>query len=404
MRSPLLLGGLLLFGACNLPPKDPFVAAEGALRRHDLLRALQAFDAVPVKHERYPEARAAAAGVEQRMRRCHELILEALMLRAEWRDAEALEALHRAFDHWPGQPNLHLWIATTKKRMRLFAASSDDAVTAPEWPAAPLVETAPGSVGPAAAATNLGATPDAAKDDPATTRRDPVEVPSRGPLPMVPMQSSQAADPTAAANAPPTGEVANTAHDVAPALPQNAPPSGIPGSAPQTGEQPVASTANQAPVTAPTTGVAAGHALPSGPVSTSTVGKPVTEAASDPIGKPIHRSEVASAPEQTANNERRVPSAMDPVALGLVAVAKNLGRGERTVAVRDLIELARRFPGDERVNRRLSRLLHQRALMHYGAGAVAAAVADWQRVLLIDPGNETVRRMWKRAVAESPQK
>jgi hypothetical protein len=94
----------------------------------------------------------------------------------------------------------------------------------------------------------------------------------------------------------------------------------------------------------------------------------------------------------------------DPVALGLVSVAASLGRGELIVAVRDLIELARRFPTDARANRRLSRLLHQRALMHYGAGAVAAAVADWQRVIEIDPGNDQVHRLLSRAIAELPPK
>jgi cytochrome c-type biogenesis protein CcmH/NrfG len=65
------------------------------------------------------------------------------------------------------------------------------------------------------------------------------------------------------------------------------------------------------------------------------------------------------------------------------------------------MELARRFPKDDRVNFRLSRLLHQRALMHYGSGAIATAIADWQRVLAIDPSNQKARGMLERALAES---
>ncbi|HIE69088.1 MAG TPA: hypothetical protein EYP98_02415 [Planctomycetes bacterium] len=376
MRRALLLSGLLLFGACNLPPKDPFVAAERALRRNDLLRALQAYDAVPVKHERYPDARAAAGDVEQRLRRCHELILEALMLRAQWRDAEALGALNRAAVHWPGQPSLRLWIATTEKRMRLFTDREGVAAAAPGSPAAPLVETVPGPAGPTAVAMDVGSTLEVTQDDPATTRA-PVEVPSRGPLPMVPMQGTRAADPTATANAKP------------------------PRAAQQASEQPHALSANQAPTTTLPPHVSTEQAARSVPAITASPGRPV---ASNPTDKPLRHASAAAAPQQLAPKSRRVPLADDPVALGLVSVAASLGRGELIVAVRDLIELARRFPGDARTNRRLSRLLHQRALMHYGAGAVAAAVADWQRVIEIDPGNDQVRRLLSRAIAELPPK
>lgn len=393
MRRALLLSGLLLFGACNLPPKDPFVAAERALRRNDLLRALQAYDAVPVKHERYPDARAAAGDVEQRLRRCHELILEALMLRAQWRDAEALVALNRAVDHWPGQPSLRLWIATTEKRMRLFTDREGVAAAAPASPAAPLVETVPGPAGPTAVAMDVGSTLEVTQDDPATTRA-PVEVPSRGPLPMVPMQGTRAADPTATANAKPPR--AGHAGEQQPGTSRE-----IPESAQQASEQPHALSANQAPTTILPPHVSTEQAARSVPAITAAPGRPV---ASNPTDKPLRHASAAAAPQQLAPKSRRVPLADDPVALGLVSVAASLGRGELIVAVRDLIELARRFPGDARANRRLSRLLHQRALMHYGAGAVAAAVADWQRVIEIDPGNDQVRRLLSRAIAELPPK
>ena len=110
---------------------------------------------------------------------------------------------------------------------------------------------------------------------------------------------------------------------------------------------------------------------------------------------------VANQASTSAQSSVRWRTSEDPVALGLVSVEGNLSRGELTTAVRDLIELARRFPTDLRVNRRLGRLLHQRALMHYGQGAVAAAVADWQRVLEIEPGNTAVQHLLERALLES---
>ena len=87
--------------------------------------------------------------------------------------------------------------------------------------------------------------------------------------------------------------------------------------------------------------------------------------------------------------------------LGLVVVEARLGRGELALAVRDLLELSGRFSDDVRVNRRLSRLLHQRALMSYGQGSVAAAVTDWRRVLEIEPDNLAVKKLLQRALAES---
>ena len=50
----------LLAVGCALQPQDPFLRAERALQRDDLLRSLSAFDSVPVAHPRYPEARARA--------------------------------------------------------------------------------------------------------------------------------------------------------------------------------------------------------------------------------------------------------------------------------------------------------------------------------------------------------
>lgn len=408
MKRASVLMGALLVSACNIPPKDPFAAAEHALARNDLLRALQAYDAVPVKHVRYPDARAAAGDVEQRMRRCHELILEALMLRAEWRDKEALERLERAADHWPGQPSLQLWIAATEERLRLFG--DRHAETAEHQPAAPvpLIEIQKPGQGGVVMSHGVPA-PVAVGDDVASgdgSEREatrivvgPVEVPSRGPLPMVPMESKPAREQGSGEVQPPVAiQQPSTAPE--PSARSSQPEHSDPGPTGKPDVQPVAQTE-------PTTsgsGTVGGQ--PESPVAVA--GESRSESAQPE--EPARPSEVVKSPPSPVaapagpTPTRRLPMSQDPVALGMVSVEAALGRGELTVAVRDLIELARRFPDDKRVNVRLSRLLHQRALMHYGSGAVAAAIADWQRVLKIEPDNQRVRRLLQRARAESQSK
>ena len=391
----IALTALLLGTACNIPPKDPFAAAEHALRHNDLLRALQAYDAVPVAHVRYPDARAGAGDVEQRMRRCHELILEALMLRAEWRDAEALDALQRARQHWPQQPSLNQWIAATEKRLQLFAERGSVAETpATEVPSSPMVEVAkigtpqlpvatdvgdrePGSRGPEPSAAPLAvgepssnASESSTPLSPAETSqpvRQPVVVvpPSNPPKPLLPGPSAQAVRGESSANAPQS--VAS------------------PGAIGAEGRKPspadsMENDSHENP------SVAAPQSAPSAVAPSSSA------AAEDSTPTPKSESVVVV---------KRLPQGEDPVVLGLVAVEARLGRGELALAVRDLIELARRFPADARVNRRLVRLLHQRALVNYGQGSVVAAVTDWRRVLEIEPDNRVVRKLLQRAVAES---
>ena len=123
MRRLLSLSTLFL-AACATPT-DAFVLAERSLLRQDLPGALVAFDTVPVSHERYPEARATALGVEQRMRRGHELLLEALLLRAEWRDREALAVLRRAQHIWPHMPSVDALITATEHRFALLGGEPD---------------------------------------------------------------------------------------------------------------------------------------------------------------------------------------------------------------------------------------------------------------------------------------
>lgn len=149
--------------SCVTTPADPFARGEVALARRDLPAALGAFDAVPVGHARYPDARANAAVVERDLRRCHEAVHEALRLRAEWRDRAALAALQRAHAAWPAMPGLDGLIAATEARCRELAptaptdhAAAQRAITAqgvsvPATPAGEYAVAAPAPMPPVAA-------------------------------------------------------------------------------------------------------------------------------------------------------------------------------------------------------------------------------------------------------------
>lgn len=380
----IALSALLLGTACNIPPKDPFVAAERALRGNDLLRALQAYDAVPVAHVRYPDARAAAGDVEQRMRRCHELILDALRLRSEWRDAEALEALQRAAQHWPQQPSLKQWISATEKRLQLFADRGTSAdMPVAEMPASPIVEVARIGRPQQSVATESAASEVAVSNDgPPPVGAEPKH--------FWPSQPSGASPVTGLE--PVEVPAANVPQPMLPEAPRNptkiAPPVAV--AEPSTSGSPAPSSANTESAADPVF-VEPVASNPRGAGSSNAGGKPA-------VAAPESSTTTKPSP---VKQPQRLPTGEDPVVLGLVAVEARLGRGELVLAVRDLIELSRRFTDDVRVNRRLSRLLHQRALMSYGQGSVAAAVTDWRRVLEIDPSNHATKKLLKRAMAES---
>lgn len=328
----LLLAPWPALAGCALAPSDPFVAAERALRRDDLLGALRAYDTVPVAHPRYPDARAAAVEIELRMRRCQELILEALLLRGEWRDRDALATLQRAREQWPTAPSLQAWVDATERRLALFGSrqhgSSPAAkVTAGATPV-PLL---------AAHALVVVAAPPAADDAPADEPAPPAQRPPHAEADgsFAPEAGDRAAPPAA-----PGGETAASRADLAPAR-----------------------------------GAAAAGEAARAPAAKGSPGPGQDPAPAIALGE-------------------------DPVASGLVAVEARLGGGDLAAAVGELIELSSRFPDDARVRVRLGRLLHQRALLAYGQGSLAAAIADWQRVLEIEPQNRSVAQMLERARAE----
>jgi tetratricopeptide (TPR) repeat protein len=293
----------LLLAGCTMKPADPFVVAERARARHDLAQALQAYDGVAVEHPRYPEARAAALAVESDMRRSHELLLEALLLRAEWRDREALTVLRRVRELWPESAGVKVLISATEQRLRLMGNVIG---TTPALPPAPRAI------------------------------RELVHDPKAEPHVEL---GTQAAMPAGEASAPAAG----------------GPPAG-----------------NQE----------------QGPVSGSQSGSAATTSAATTSSGTMGAS---SAPSSSVQG-------IDPVASGLVAVETSLCRGQLEAAVAALLELARRFPDDARVTIRLVRLLHQRALLRYGEGALAAAITDWRRVLELAPDHAAARQML--AIAE----
>ena len=283
MRRPRTSLLLLCLAACATQMQDPFETAEHALREHDLVGALLAYDAVPASHPRYPEAHAAAASIEGRIRRCHEMLLEALTLRSEWRDADALGFLRLARAVWPAMPAVDGLIAATETRLRMFEPGSD-----------------------------------------AEARPDPV-----------------------------------------------APP------------------AAPAPVIEPRTAV-----LPAG---SAAAGEPFVAAeVSQPQQVPAPASDNATSVAVHGGGA----SSTDAVARGLVQVESRLARSDLQGAVADLFELARRFPSDARVQVRLARLLHQRALLLYGQGAVSGAIADWEQLLEMCPSHPLAAEMLRAARAE----
>lgn len=264
---------LLFLTACAVAPTDPFRDAEAALAAGDLPTALAAFDSVPVAHPRYPEARAAAIGVERRLRRSHEELLAALALRAEWRDPEAAATLERVLVMWPDMPGIQRLLVATRERADLLALRSPRPVAAPSLPSGPASEAAP-----------------------------------------------------AVASAPPVAVV-----EIAVAAPPSAPVAGT-----------------------------------------------------------------AATPQ--AADEADADAAA--VATALAEVETLLQRGKLADGIERLRAMAGEYATGPQVRSRLVRVLHQRALLSYGRGALSAAVADWQEVLALEGDHRLARSMLQSAQAE----
>lgn len=116
--------------ACNLQPAgrahdgDPFARAEAARARGELTDALCAFDQVTPDDPRYASARLQAAALEQRLRLHHELVLQGLRLRGEWRSDEAIAAFGEALAAWPEDERAAQLLAATLLRRVAVAAPS----------------------------------------------------------------------------------------------------------------------------------------------------------------------------------------------------------------------------------------------------------------------------------------
>ncbi|MCR9248597.1 MAG: hypothetical protein NXI31_26520 [bacterium] len=391
---------LLGLGGCAAP-RDAFERAERSLGRQDLPGALLAFDAVPISHARYPEARASALSVERRMRRGHELMLEGLLLRGEWRDQEALEVLERARAIWPRMPGVQVLIHATRNRARLMRERTT-AATATESPIL-VPELLAGATPPPAPSVEIATAPRTGFDLPSLVPSSPIPLlpgPGPGPHPEDPAP----AGPQAVAKKP-----ARTAQV----------PVGDGGAAAKPG-----AAADTTPVarSGGSDGAGAARPGPPGPVRragadagrsgtavagpstvTRRVGEDEAERNGDGGSVPDSSTATKRVASQPAGKRATAtaPGGSDPVAMGLVAVETRLGRGDLEAAVADLIELSQRFPTDARVRLRLARVLHQRALQRYGLGQLTSAIVDWERVIVLDPNNAVARKQLATARAEA---
>lgn len=138
---------------------------------------------------------------------------------------------------------------------------------------------------------------------------------------------------------------------------------------------PVASAGRARPDPAPT------RAVPARSIEGAAAGKP---AAAVSVQAP------ASEPRATSSEATAALRSVDAL----------LERGQQQEAIAALERLAARFPRDPRVSRRWVSCLHQRALLRYGKGQLAAAVADWRELLALDPSHRAAQRMSARAQIE----
>lgn len=323
MRIQSLWLPALLLASCAIKPIDPWRRGAWALERHDLDAALAAFAEVPLQHVRYPESRTAAHAVRRTMRHCDELLCDALQLRSEGRDAEALAVLRRTQALWAGAPGVDGLIAATELRQRL----------AP--PTVSGLRREPAQLATAAA---------------------PMAVPTRPAAEQPPRPvalTAPAAEPTPV---PPAAEVAVVDEAVAPE------PELVVVTQPAAEPERLVTPPRNAP-------------------------EPVAESRAEALA-------VVSVGQQAAIGG-------DAVTAALVAAETRLVRGDRQAAIDELLALAQQHPQDLRVRVRVSRLLHQRALVRYGDGALDGAVADWRRVLELDPAHATAATLLRAAERES---
>lgn len=127
-------------------------------------------------------------------------------------------------------------------------------------------------------------------------------------------------------------------------------------------------------------------AAPSGPTAPTPAGEPE-------VAPPIR-------PEVSPPSTAAPPAVLDPALTPeLAGIEEQIQQGRIEPAMAALVAMVTQAPQDPRAGNRLVPLLHQRALLRYGQGEVAAAVADWREALALraDP---LMRRMLAAAEAE----
>ena len=333
--GPGLLATLCL-ASCRFAPTDAFAHAEYAARRGQFLSALDLLDQVPPSHRRYSEARTFAQALERRIRTSHEMILEGLALRTEWRDEEAIDRFEQALAIWSDVAAAEGLIHATKNRIAVLGTGRRNE-------------------SPALARTNTET--ESYTELPAVTT-SPLELSDvRLTMPIEPsIDDSKTSEPATVPAAPgPSAESGNGERK------------GEPTRVVMTGVKPMTT------VTAPMT----------------TVTVPVTKGVK-PTGTDVAKSSARSMRARAkARRTRRLADAR-----------RLLGRGERDGALLILHDLWDEAPTDVRVVAELGRVLHQRALLAYGQGLLEAAIDDWKKVVRLQKKNAQAKAFLRAAQTE----
>jgi tetratricopeptide (TPR) repeat protein len=98
--------------------------------------------------------------------------------------------------------------------------------------------------------------------------------------------------------------------------------------------------------------------------------------------------------------------ALDAVGTELAQLARRAAQGDVEGFLERLVQLNHASPDDARITVWLARMLKQRGLMSYGKGEIAAAAADWQRAMALDPDCIGLRALLAaagRELAEPPR-
>jgi hypothetical protein len=131
------------------------------------------------------------------------------------------------------------------------------------------------------------------------------------------------------------------------------------------------------------------------PVAAGGLVRPVPQSGAAPAGETATPAAGAPLPPvgqaSAGSGANTGPAGEDSLAARLASLEGRMLQGQVDSAMADLIFLQNQSPRDPRLRWRLARLLHQRALLHYGQGAVPVALSDWRRALELCPDWQELR-------------